>query len=117
MEYRSSAVGKAAKTDDGENESIIRAGDLIKVGRRKRAPVGLMDGHIANQIVLQPKLFHLPILAKSSAFKRNSATWGHGIVADLGRQDFAMKNYVSIAVCQAKRRLQTFWTVKLLYRY
>ena len=107
----------AAKTDDGENRKIIRAGDFVINSRSDRKGSGGLsdrDGSTSQiSIVLQPRNIFPRFahhLLKSSAFQEEFYMWGHGIVADLWTTRFRdMKNIrLSIPKVEEQRKIADF---------
>jgi type I restriction enzyme S subunit len=90
----------AAKTDDGDNRKLVKAGDYVINSRSDRKGSGGVsdyDGSVSLiSIVLKPKNIHPPFahhLLRSQAFQEEFYRWGHGIVADLWTTRYSdMKN-------------------------
>ncbi|TVS16672.1 MAG: type I restriction endonuclease subunit S [Gammaproteobacteria bacterium] len=91
----------AAKTDDGDNRKLVRAGDYVINSRSDRKGSGGIsdyDGSVSLiSIVLKPTRAIYPRFAhhllRSPAFQEEFYRWGHGIVADLWTTRYAdMKN-------------------------
>lgn len=90
----------AAKTDDGDNRKLVRAGDYVinsRSDRKGSGGVSPLDGSVSLiSIVLEPLRIHPPFahhLLRSPAFQEEFYRWGHGIVADLWTTRYSdMKN-------------------------
>ena len=90
----------AAKTDDGDNRKIVRAGDYVINSRSDRKGSGGISKHEGSVslicIVLEPRNIAPRFahhLLRSPAFQEEFYRWGHGIVADLWTTRYAdMKN-------------------------
>lgn len=92
----------AAKTDDGDNRKLVRAGDFVinsRSDRKGSSGVSPFDGSVSLiSIVLNPINLHPPFvhhLLRSTAFQEEFYRFGKGIVADLWSTNYAaMKNIV-----------------------
>lgn len=90
----------AAKSDDGDNRKLVRAGDYVinsRSDRKGSGGISPLDGSVSLiSIVLRPKRIHPSFahhLLRSPAFQEEFYRWGHGIVADLWTTRFSdMKN-------------------------
>lgn len=90
----------AAKTDDGDNRKVVRAGDYVINSRSDRKGSGGIsdyDGSVSLiSIVLEPRNINPRFahhLLRSPAFQEEFYRWGHGIVADLWTTRYAdMRN-------------------------
>ena len=83
-------LDSAAKSDDGDNRKLVRAGDYVinsRSDRKGSGGVSPLDGSVSLiSIVLEPLRIHPPFahhLLRSPAFQEEFYRWGHGIVADL----------------------------------
>ena len=79
-----------AKTDDGDNRKLVRAGDFVinsRSDRKSSSGVSRLDGSVSLiNIVLEPKNItpeFCNYILKSHAFVEDYYRMGHGIVADL----------------------------------
>ena len=95
----------AAKTNDGDNRKLVRAGDFVVNSRSDRkgsSGIAFQDGSVSLiNTVLEPKgiapLF-INYLLKSYAFIEEFYRNGHGIVADLWTTRFQEMKNIKIAV-------------------
>jgi restriction endonuclease S subunit len=95
----------AAKTDDGENRKLVRAGDFVinsRSDRKGSSGLSPLDGSVSLiSIVLEPinidPLFAHHLL-RSEAFQEEFYRWGHGIVADLWTTRFNDMRGIRVAV-------------------
>lgn len=93
-------LDSAAKSDDGDNRKLVRAGDYVinsRSDRKGSGGVSPLDGSVSLiSIVLEPIRIHPPFahhLLRSPAFQEEFYRWGHGIVADLWTTRYSdMKN-------------------------
>lgn len=93
-------LDSAAKSDDGDNRKLVRAGDYVinsRSDRKGSGGVSPLDGSVSLiSIVLEPLRIHPPFahhLLRSPAFQEEFYRWGHGIVADLWTTRYSdMKN-------------------------
>lgn len=93
-------LDSAAKSDDGDNRKLVRAGDYVINSRSDRKGSGGIspyDGSVSLiSIVLEPKRIDPAFahhLLRSAAFQEEFYRWGHGIVADLWTTRYSdMKN-------------------------
>ncbi len=80
----------AAKSDDGDNRKLVRAGDFVinsRSDRKGSSGLSRLDGSVSLiNIVLEPRRIVPDFshhLLRSYAFQEEFYRWGHGIVADL----------------------------------
>lgn len=93
-------LDNAAKSDDGDNRKLVRAGDYVinsRSDRKGSGGVSPLDGSVSLiSIVLEPLRIHPPFahhLLRSPSFQEEFYRWGHGIVADLWTTRYSdMKN-------------------------
>ncbi|WP_375205357.1 restriction endonuclease subunit S [Hyphococcus sp.] len=90
----------AAKSDDGDNRKLVKAGDYVLNSRSDRKGSGGISPHDGSvsliSIVMRPKGVYPRFahhLLRSRAFQEEFYRWGHGIVADLWTTRYSdMKN-------------------------
>lgn len=96
----------AAKTDDGDNRKLVRAGDFVinsRSDRKGSAGLSELDGSVSLiNTVLEPKagingrfVHHL---LRSIAFQEEYYRYGKGIVADLWSTNFSEMRNILLAV-------------------
>lgn len=84
-------LATAAKTDDGDNRKLVRAGDFAinsRSDRRGSCGISPLDGSVSLiNIILTPRTAMHPgyynWLFRTTLFADEFYKWGHGIVADL----------------------------------
>jgi type I restriction enzyme S subunit len=98
-------LDSAAKTNDGDNRKLVKAGDFVinsRSDRKGSSGVSDRDGSVSLiNIVLNPKGIH-PIfcnyLLKSNGFIEEFYRMGHGIVADLWTTRYDEMKAISIGL-------------------
>ena len=110
----------AAKTDDGENRQIIRAGDFVinsRSDRKGSSGLSDRDGSTSQiSIVLQPRNIFPRFahhLLRSTAFQEEFYKWGHGIVADLWTTRFRDMKNIHRFQTNKQREIAEFLIAKL----
>jgi type I restriction enzyme, S subunit len=103
----------AAKTDDGDNRKLVRAGDFVinsRSDRKGSSGVSPCDGSVSLiSIVLKPTNLHPPFvhhLLRSTAFQEEFYRFGKGIVADLWSTNYAAMKNIVIPVMPSEEQTQ-----------
>ncbi len=103
----------AAKTKDGDNRKLVRAGDFVinsRSDRKGSAGISPSDGSVSLiSIVLEPVGIY-PLFAhhllRSSAFQEEFYRFGKGIVADLWSTSYAAMKNIVIPVMSLEEQTQ-----------
>lgn len=107
----------AAKTNDGDNRKLVKAGDFVinsRSDRKGSSGIATLDGSVSLiNIVLKPKYISLSYcnyLLKSNGFIEEFYRVGHGIVADLWTTKYDdMKSIViGLPTYDEQRRIEAF---------
>lgn len=104
-------LDNAAKTNDGDNRKLVKAGDFVinsRSDRKGSSGIAPSDGSVSLiNIVLEPKNVN-PIfgnyLLKSYGFIEEFYRMGHGIVADLWTTRYDEMKVITIAVPDLKEQ-------------
>ena len=103
----------AAKTDDGDNRKLVRAGDFVinsRSDRKGSSGVSPYDGSVSLiSIVLKPINLHPPFvhhLLRSTAFQEEFYRFGKGIVADLWSTNYSAMKNIGIPVMRLSEQAQ-----------
>jgi type I restriction enzyme, S subunit len=94
-----------AKSDDGENRKLVRAGDIVinsRSDRRGSSGISAFNGSVSLiNIVLEPRHGYPPFLhhlIRSYAFQEEFYRFGHGIVADLWTTRYSELKSIRVAL-------------------
>ena len=99
-------IETAAKTDDGDNRRLVRAGDFVinsRSDRKGSSGLSMLDGSVSLiSIVITPRRqIYGPFsnwLLKSRAFQEEFYRWGSGIVADLWTTRYGDMSSITLAL-------------------
>ncbi len=106
-------IETAAKTNDGDNRKLVKAGDFVinsRSDRKGSSGISGLDGSVSLiSIVLEPKglvpsfVHHL---LRSEAFQEEFYRFGKGIVADLWSTNYAAMKNIMIPVMSRDEQAQ-----------
>ncbi len=111
-------LATAAKTDDGDNRKLVRAGDFAinsRSDRRGSCGISPLDGSVSLiNIILTPRTAMHPgyynWLFHTTLFADEFYKWGHGIVADLWTTRWQEMKSITVPVPEyaEQKRIVTF---------